>query len=122
LADEVVAAKAEDLGKVDTFRFEEDKVLMAALAALERADWNLAAEWAEQRVDSKPRSASFWLREDPTRQSAWQLIGDAARLGQAIVRAGERLGVSAGAGGSLEARHRRVCRARRGGRPGPSPT
>ena len=103
LADEVEAAKAEDLGKVDTFRFEEDKVLKAALGALERADWTLAAEWAELRVDAKPGTASFWLRDDPTRQSAWQLVRDAARLGQAMVRAGEHLGVSLGAGGSLEA-------------------
>lgn len=102
LADEVEAAKAEDLGKVDTFRFEEDKVLKAALAALEHADWNLASEWAKLRVGAKPGSASFWLRDDPTRQSAWQLVGDAARLGQAVVRAGERLRVSTGAGGSLE--------------------
>lgn len=103
LADEVEAARAEDLGKIDTFRFEEDKVLKAALTALERADWNLAGGWAERRVDSTPGSASFWLRDDPTRQSAWQLVRDAARLGQAIARAGERLGVSAGADGGVEA-------------------
>jgi hypothetical protein len=103
LADEVDAARAEDLGKVDTFRFEEDKVLKAALAALDRGSYDLATEWAEFRVDTKPTSASFWLRDDPTRQSAWQLVRDAARLGQAIMRAGERLGVSTSAGGGLEA-------------------
>ncbi|PJB45674.1 MAG: PglZ domain-containing protein [Deltaproteobacteria bacterium CG_4_9_14_3_um_filter_63_12] len=92
LADEVEIAKAEDLGKVDTFRFEEDKVLKAALVALEAGHWETAAEWADLRVDAKPGAASFWLREDPTRLSAWQLVRDAARLGQAIVRAGERLG------------------------------
>jgi len=102
LADEVEAARAEDLGKVDTFRFEEDKVLKAALAALERANYDLAAEWADLRVDTKPTSASFWLRDDPTRQSAWQLVRDAARLGQAIARAGERLGGGTSAGGCLE--------------------
>ncbi|MFE9690852.1 BREX-6 system phosphatase PglZ [Micromonospora sp. NPDC005806] len=101
LADEVEAARAEDLGKVDTFRFEEDKVLKAALAALERANYDLATEWAELRVDTKPTSASFWLRDDPTRQSAWQLVRDAARLGQTIAHAGERLGV--GASDGLEA-------------------
>lgn len=102
LADEVEAAKATDLGKVDTFRFEEEKVLKAALEALASADWDLAAEWAVVRVDAKPGKASFWLRDDPTRQSAWQLVGNAARLGQAIKRAGDRLGVSL-ASGSLEA-------------------
>lgn len=103
LADEVEVARAEDLGKVDTFRFEEDKVLKAALAAVETENYDLAAEWADLRVDPKPTSASFWLRGDPMRQSAWQLVRDASRLGQAIVRAGERLGVDATAYNGLEA-------------------
>ena len=103
LADEVEAARAEDLGKIDTFRFEEDKVLKAALAALEHANYDLATKWAELRVDIKPTSASFWLRDDPTRQSAWQLVRDAARLGHAIERAGERLGVDTSSHGGLEA-------------------
>ncbi|WP_332317124.1 BREX-6 system phosphatase PglZ [Verrucosispora sp. WMMA2121] len=102
LADEVEAAHAEDLGKVDTFRFEEDKVLKAALAALDREDYGLAAEWAELRVDTRTSSASFWLQDDPTRQSAWQLVHDAARLGQAIAHAGEKLGVGAGTQSGLE--------------------
>lgn len=54
-------------------------------------------------MDPRPASPSFWLRDDPTRQSAWQLIGDSASLGQAIARAGERLGVGAGVDGALEA-------------------
>ena len=36
--DEVKAAGAEDLGKIDTFRFEEEIVLAAALSALQAAD------------------------------------------------------------------------------------
>lgn len=102
LADEVKEAKAEDLGKVDTFRFEEDTVLKAALAAIDRADFTVAAEWAGLRVGTGPGSASFWLRDDPTRQSAWQLVADAARLGRAIVQAGERLSSGSGMAGSLE--------------------
>jgi hypothetical protein len=101
LADEVDATRAEDLGKTDTFRFEEDKVLKAALAALDRAEYDLAAEWADLRLDLRRARPSFWLRDDPTRQSAWQLVRDMARLGQASVRAGERLGV--GTSGGLEA-------------------
>jgi hypothetical protein len=94
LADEVDVAKAEDLGRIDTFRFEDDKVLQAALAALDTGDWDAAAEWAAWRVDPKPEAGSFWLRDDPTRQSAWQLVQDAARLGQAISSAGARLGTT----------------------------
>ncbi|USQ82558.1 BREX-6 system phosphatase PglZ [Streptomyces phaeoluteigriseus] len=103
LADEVEAARAEDLGKVDTFRFEEDKVLKAALAALDRGAYDLAGDWSDMRVGPKPTSTSFWLRDDPTRQSAWQLVSAAAHLGQTIARAGERIGVGTSNGGALEA-------------------
>lgn len=91
LVDEVEAAQGDDLGKIDTFRFEEDRVLEGALAALGAGGWDAAAKWAAPRVDPKPVAASFWLRRDPSRQAAWELVHDAARLGQSIARAGERL-------------------------------
>ncbi len=91
LDDEVRAARAEDLGRIDTFRFEEDRVLVAALDALDGARWDAAAGWAEPRVAGRTASASFWLRADPTRLSAWQLVLSAAHLGQAILEAGEAL-------------------------------
>lgn len=103
LADEVEAARAEELGEMDTFRFEEDKVLRAALVALERENYKLVLEWAAARVGPNTTSTSFWLRDDPTRQSAWQLVHDAGRLGQAIANAGERIGVGVTASGGLEA-------------------
>ncbi len=89
LADEVEAAKAEDLGKVDTFRFEEGKVLEAALDGLERGEWQAVAEWAARRVEGGPGDA-------PARRSAWRLVLVAARLGLAFARAGERLGAGSG--------------------------
>lgn len=101
LDDEIRAARAEDLGKIDTFRFEEEKVFQAALVALEGGAWETALEWAERRVGSG--TAAFWLRDQLPRQVAWRWIGDAARLGLAIVRAGARLGVEPSASGSLEA-------------------
>ena len=85
---EIKAARAEDLGHIDTFRFEEDKVLTAALEALATARWDAASTWAELRL----RGPSFWLRIEPPRQLAWELVRDVARLGQAIVAAGDRLG------------------------------
>ncbi len=87
LDDEREAARAADLGKIDTFRFEEQRVLQAALEALAVGDWNTAAEWARLRLDGR----SFWLRRDAARDSAWQLLRDAAALGCAIVDAGARL-------------------------------
>ena len=103
LADEVEQAQAEDLGGIDTFRFEEDKVLKAALAALGRAAYDQAAGWAGPRVEPTSADMSFWLRDDPARQSAWQLVREAARLGQEIARAGTRIGVDARADAAIEA-------------------
>ena len=84
LADEIESVRAEDLGESDTFRFEEDKLLKAALAALAERRWDMVREWADVRVDGK----SFWLRDDISRRSAWQLVAAAARLGQAVTAAG----------------------------------
>ena len=95
LADEVGVAKAEDLGKIDTFRFEEDVVLGAALAGLAEGSWDTVAEWAGHRIGtasetSKGRS-SFWLGRDPHRKFAWELVQSAAELGRAIQSAGKDL-------------------------------
>jgi hypothetical protein len=103
LADEVEAAQAEDLGKIDTFRFEEDRVLEGAIAALGANSWNAAADWAAVRVDPKPTIASFWLRRDPSRQAAWELVHAAARLGLALLRTGNRIGETGSLDGALDA-------------------
>lgn len=76
---------ADDLGRIDTFRFEEEQLLAGATAALLRAEWSRALAWAEDRLDGK----SFWLDHDPTRKSAWVLVRAAAQLGLAV--AGSRL-------------------------------
>jgi hypothetical protein len=109
LLEEIAAAKAEDLGVVDTFRFEEEVLLRAALEALTVEDFERAAAWAELRlgsaartprdpsrttsararqVEAKRRSSTYWLRKSPERRSAWQLVLDAARLGLAVQAAG----------------------------------
>ncbi|MEQ1501356.1 MAG: BREX-6 system phosphatase PglZ [Myxococcota bacterium] len=85
IAKEVAAADARDLGRIDTFRFEEDKVLAAALHALtETESWSELELWCRPRLQGE----SFWLRTDAARRSAWLLISDAARLGAALSRAG----------------------------------
>ena len=91
LPEEIETVQAADLGKIDTFRFEENEVLKAALAALQQGRWESANEWAALRVGATTADAAFWLRNDPTRQSAWQLVAAAASLGQALVSAGEHL-------------------------------
>lgn len=91
LTEERQLARAEDLGRIDTFRFEESTVLDAALDALHGEEFNSAAHWAAQRLssDGKQQSDSFWLQQDPARHETWQLIAAAARLGEAISKAGD---------------------------------
>lgn len=98
LIEEVEGAEAEDLGKVDTFRFEEDRVLKAALVALEQRRWAQAAEWAADRMEG----GSFWVREEPARSNAWTLIGRAARLGKLIEDARGNLPLKLGVPGAVE--------------------
>ncbi len=91
LKTETDAADAADLGRIDTFRFEEEEILKAALQALQDDDWAQAEAWAAPRIEG----AAFWLKEQPLRRNAWELILDCARLGQAITTAGPKLAAEA---------------------------
>ena len=89
LSEERQHAKAEDLGRIDTFRFEESTVLEAALDALQQRQFHNAAQWAAQRLNTDGQQAgpqaasqrcdSFWLRQDPARHETWQLIAEIGR-------------------------------------------
>lgn len=70
----------DELGRIDTFRFEEDRLMVAALRAVAGREWAQAAEWAAQRLAGE----SVWLDDDPTRRRTWALIARAAQLGTAI--------------------------------------
>lgn len=94
LEEEKDAALAEDLGKVDTFRFEEATVLGAALEALGAERYADADAWATPRLEDKQRS--FWVSQDLERRATWQLVQAAAGLGAAIQRAGPALPKCAG--------------------------
>ena len=87
LMEERKAARPEDLGKIDTFPFEEDAILDGAIAALMSGAWDRALKWAEDRKEDQ----CFWLRAELNRRSAWHLVADAARLGRAIAVAGPNL-------------------------------
>jgi hypothetical protein len=75
---------AAQLGDIDTFPFEEEVILEAAVDRLSTKDWNAAIAWARPRAQAK----SFWTQQEPLRQNAWQFVLDAATLGKAIVDAG----------------------------------
>ncbi len=77
MEEELEAATAADLGQIDTFRFEDRKVLAAALEALEREDYLAAHQWALARGAGK----SFWTQHDRARFQGWHLVELAAQLG-----------------------------------------
>ena len=78
---EVEQATADDLGKIDTFQFEDSKVMAAALDALHGAGFQRAHELAVARTSGK----SFWTAQELPRRIAWNLVERAAQLGCAVL-------------------------------------
>ena len=111
-------ASAEDLGRVDTFRFEDKKIFAAALEALGEERWDEAHAYASERNEER----SFWARTDDARRTGWKLVELAARLGSAVaqheamlagVRDLEQVAERYAQGGfSVDAAHRRLEQAR----------
>ena len=80
LEQERTSHHARALGAVDTFRFEEAAMRGATLGALGRAEWEGAAELADERTADK----CFWVRRDPRLQRTWEILRLAASTGRAI--------------------------------------
>ena len=88
LVDERTDARAEDLGRIDTFEFEEQCVYEAALAALKTEQWDRALGYVHDRLEGE----AFWIDvRDSYRRPAWELVHAMARLGRAIADAGHAL-------------------------------
>jgi hypothetical protein len=77
---ELSAMTPEDLGQVDTFREEENRVLEGAVDLLKARHWAKAAEWCKAREGDK----SFWLQQDPIRRRAWDVVAEASAFGQIL--------------------------------------
>lgn len=77
LQQELREIQPEDLGRIDTFRTEESRMLDAAVQALVRGEWERVREWTTARRSQD----AFWLRRDQRRRIAWSLVDDAAALG-----------------------------------------
>jgi hypothetical protein len=82
LADELAAMSPEDLGQIDTFREEENRVLTGAVDALREREWAKAKAWCEARQGDR----SFWLQRDQLRRWAWSLVAEAADFGATLAR------------------------------------
>lgn len=80
LAEERTSHHAGALGSIDTFRFEEATTRKAALAALARAEWELAASFADERTPEN----CFWVKRSSSLQKTWELIRLAAATGRAL--------------------------------------
>lgn len=72
--------RAESLGSIDTFQFEERTVRRGALLALAAGDWGLALNYANQRHPE----ACFWVRQDRKLERNWDLTRAAAEVGKAL--------------------------------------
>lgn len=79
---EIERGNARELGKVDTFQFEQRRIFEEALGALDSGEFDLVLEWA----DARQREHSFWVRRKPQHDAAWRLVERAAHLGQLIAR------------------------------------
>ncbi|NTX50290.1 BREX-6 system phosphatase PglZ, partial [Myxococcus sp. CA039A] len=73
----------KDLGRIDTFQFEALTIYRGAVQALAAGDYAQALHW----VEAHEASQGFWVKQEPPRQWAWTLVGDAARLGVALLGA-----------------------------------
>jgi len=78
----------DELGSLDTFRFEADTFLNEAMSALEKNNWNDALKLAKVRlpvsVQKKKKesiSNTFWLQQDRSRLWLWEWIDIASNLG-----------------------------------------
>ena len=107
LADQVQAAlhltdlpiPAERLGKIDTFRFEEELLLGHAVAQAASGKF----EAAKQVVDERRRS--FWLDRDVHRQSQWQASALVCDLGALSKRVRGEVAKANGGAASLIGRY-----------------
>ncbi|MGB8297555.1 MAG: BREX-6 system phosphatase PglZ [Polyangia bacterium] len=79
---ELEVMTAEDLGQIDTFCEEEERVLAGAVAALKAQDWQKAQSWCKAREGDR----SFWIRRDQTRRLAWDVVAEAAAFGATIAQ------------------------------------
>jgi PglZ domain len=79
---ELAAMTPDDLGQIDTFREEENRVLEGAVAALRAGEWSKARAWSDARQGEK----SFWLARDPSRRFTWSLVEEAARFGEILAK------------------------------------
>jgi len=87
---ELAAMTPDDLGQIDTFREEENRVLSGAVEALRKGEWSKAKAWCDARHGER----SFWLQREQIRRWSWSLVAEAAEFGETLARHPRPLGES----------------------------
>ena len=83
IQDEIDAIAPEDLGHIDTFKHEEERILQGTVQALRSREWIKALQWTQERTEA----TSFWLQRDPARRMVWKLTAEAAAFGSLLDKA-----------------------------------
>ena len=78
LSDDLTDGEAGDLGKIDTFSGEDERLLKTSLSCLKDREWQQPTTWARQRLKAR----SIWLRSDPEREKLWRYVLACAELGR----------------------------------------
>jgi hypothetical protein len=84
LTQEECLQSPENLGSLDTFRFEADIFLREAMTLLEQKRWGEALELAKIRLPKAKKgniSNTFWLQQDRKRLWLWEWIEVSSQLG-----------------------------------------
>jgi hypothetical protein len=88
LTSEECRLSPNDLGSLDTFRFEADTFLREAMSALENKQWDDALKLAQVRLPTSANKRkvatianTFWLQQDRSRLWLWEWIETASSLG-----------------------------------------
>ncbi|MGK5091072.1 BREX-6 system phosphatase PglZ [Deltaproteobacteria bacterium TL4] len=84
----------EVLGEVDTFAFEEEKILVLAFRYLENSDWTALNSLINYRLGTgKAASAgtSFWVKYDEGRRWVWRWLEKASLLRETLHECSQRI-------------------------------
>lgn len=84
LSFDISSIQPENLGRVDTFKFEADAFVRNAMIHLESSNWTEALALAETRLPGRKKGSlahTFWLKNDRNRLWLWEWIEVSAKLG-----------------------------------------
>lgn len=94
LSDHETHQNPQNLGKVDTFRFEADSFVKEAIRLLSQSEWKQALSLAQIRLPNRHKESlanTFWLKQDRQRFWLWEWVEKAAELGTQVIKVNQGL-------------------------------